>query len=131
MSRKAQFFILSAIFIVSLAFYLSQWIEPGTIIDVSEVVIGDEVFIFNNLVEKAQRVVRISKTLEELRYNLDEYANFVESFALARGYDFYFLHDVLQPPQAPGPPTALAFICLRLTTPRLKLETTQFLKWPS
>ncbi|MGC8812417.1 MAG: hypothetical protein ACP5O8_02410 [Candidatus Aenigmatarchaeota archaeon] len=52
---------------------------PQTLVDTSSSVLN-EPFIFDNVVEKAEETVKISKNCKELFYNLDEYKNFVESF---------------------------------------------------
>jgi hypothetical protein len=89
-SRKAQFFILSAFVIVTVIYFISRWIEPYTVIDTSSVVLMEEPFIFNNIKEKAFVAVNESKSCEDLKYNLEEYKYFVESYALAKGYNLDF-----------------------------------------
>ncbi|MEM5794062.1 MAG: hypothetical protein QXS48_02595 [Candidatus Aenigmatarchaeota archaeon] len=78
-SRKAEFFVVSTVAIVSIIFVLSKHMGPQTLVDTSSAVLN-EPFIFDNIVEKAIETVKISKNCEDLRYNLDEYKNFVESF---------------------------------------------------
>lgn len=78
-SRKAQFFVVSTVAIVSIFFILSKYMGPQTLVDTSSAVLN-EPFIFDNVVEKASKTVEISENCEELYYNLDEYKNFVESF---------------------------------------------------
>jgi len=91
-SRKAQFFILSAVAIVTIIFFVSRWLEPYTIVDTSSIALKDEFYIFDNIVEKIKETVRTSKDCEELKYNLDEYKNFVDNFAAEKNYkmDFYY-----------------------------------------
>ena len=89
-SKKAQFFLLSAFAIVTIAFFVSKWIEPYTIIDTSSVVLRDEAFIFNNIKEKAVTVINGSKNCEDLFYNLEEYKNFVEDYASKKNYKLDF-----------------------------------------
>lgn len=84
-SRKAQFFVLSAFAIVAVVFLISRWVEPYTIIDTSSVVLGEEEFIFNNIVEKLIYTVTSSVSCEELKFNLEEYKNFVKEYALSKG----------------------------------------------
>lgn len=83
-SRKAQFFVLSAFAIVTTIFFLSQWIEPYTITDTSSIASMEEPFIFNNIVEKARISFVTSKDCDELFYNMDEYKNFVNSYARSK-----------------------------------------------
>ncbi|MEM5882849.1 MAG: hypothetical protein QXQ77_01235 [Candidatus Aenigmatarchaeota archaeon] len=78
-SRKAEFFVVSSVAIISIIFVLSKYIGPQTLLDTSSAVLN-EPFIFDNIVEKAIETVKISKNCENLMYNLDEYKNFVESF---------------------------------------------------
>jgi len=86
-SRKAQFFVLSAFAIVTVVFFLSQWIEPYTIIDTSSAALREDFFIFNNIKEKAVETVKGSKDCEDLRYNLGEYKSFTENFASMKNLD--------------------------------------------
>ncbi|MEM5773320.1 MAG: hypothetical protein QXL86_03835, partial [Candidatus Aenigmatarchaeota archaeon] len=83
-SKKAQFFILSAVAIVTTIFLVSQWVEPYTIVDTSSILMKEEFFIFNNIVEKANETVGLSKDCEELNFNLEEYKIFVEKFASSK-----------------------------------------------
>jgi hypothetical protein len=81
-SRKAQFFILSVFAIVTILYFLSRWLEPSTVIDTSSVALRDEPFIFDNIKEKASYVVNSSKNCEELNFNLQEYKQVAEDYAL-------------------------------------------------
>ncbi|MCS7105998.1 MAG: hypothetical protein NZ942_01645 [Candidatus Aenigmarchaeota archaeon] len=78
-SRKAEFFVVSTVAIVSIIFVLSKYMGPQSLTDTSSAVLN-EPFIFDNIVEKAKQTVKISKNCLDLTYNLDEYKNFVESF---------------------------------------------------
>jgi hypothetical protein len=130
-SRKAQFFILSAFAMVSLAFFISRWMEPHTIIDVSELVMHEEPFLLNNLVEKAIQTVRESRSYEELRYNLEEYKQFVTRYVAGKGYHFNFTYEIMPSPGPPGqPPIATAMICMRLSSPTMSLSATRVIGWP-
>lgn len=77
-SRKAEFFVVSTVAIVSIIFALSKHMGPQTLVDTSSAVLN-EPFIFDNIVEKAIETVKISNC-SNIMYNLDEYKNFVESF---------------------------------------------------
>lgn len=55
--------------------------EPYTIIDTSSVAMVEEPFIFNNIVEKANETIYTSKSVDESRYNIQEYKSFVEQYA--------------------------------------------------
>jgi hypothetical protein len=89
-SRKAQFFLLSAFAIVTIAFFVSKWIEPYTIIDTSSVILNEETFLFNNIKEKSEEVIKGGKSCEELKYNLEEYKNFVEDYTSKKNYKLDF-----------------------------------------
>lgn len=85
-SRKAQFFILSAVVIIMFAFLISQMVEPASIPDTSSIAIMDESFIFNNIVEKARETVEKSKDCEDLKFSLEEYKTFAEEFVQSKNY---------------------------------------------
>ena len=78
-SSKAEFFILTAFAIVTILYFVSKWVQPTTIIDTSRVASRTDLYIFNNIVEKANKTVAISKNCEDLTYNLEEFKDFVES----------------------------------------------------
>jgi hypothetical protein len=80
-SRKAQFYILSAVAIIAILYFLSRWMEPSSITDTSSIALIEEPFIFDNIKEKAVETVQKS-SCDDLRYNLEEYKNFVESYGL-------------------------------------------------
>lgn len=81
-SRKAQFYVLSAVAIIGILYFLSRWMEPSSITDTSSIVLMDEPFIFDNIKEKAVETVQKSKSCDEMKYNLEEYKNFVENYGL-------------------------------------------------
>jgi len=129
--KKAQFFILSAFAIVAMLYLISRWIEPFTIVDTSQVALMDEIFIFNNIKEKTATVIKDSKTCEDLNYNLQEYKDFVESYALSKGYRISFAY-LLTPciPNVPFPVYA-AQINLTLQSPRATLNSQFSYSWPA
>jgi len=94
-SRKAQFFILSAFVIVSLLLLVSRWLEPISIIDTSSATLSEEPFIFNNVKEKAVETVITSNTCEELRFNLEEYKNFIQGFSIAKNIKLSLEYEVV------------------------------------
>lgn len=101
-SRKAQFFILSAFAIVSIIYFISQWMEPYTIVDTSSVVLMEEPFIFNNIKEKAMETANISENCEDLEFNLEEYKNFVEEYTLGKNLAMFFDYDIDCNPTIPA-----------------------------
>ncbi|MBI4009928.1 MAG: hypothetical protein HY361_01910 [Candidatus Aenigmarchaeota archaeon] len=94
-SRKAQFFILSAFVIVSLLLLVSRWLEPLSIIDTSSATLSEEPFIFNNVKEKAVETVITSNTCGELRFNLEEYKNFIQEFSIAKNIKLSLEYEVV------------------------------------
>jgi hypothetical protein len=93
---KAQFFILSAIVIVGIVYFVSKWSEPYTILDTSSAATAEELFIFNNIKSKIIETARISKSCEELSYNLDEYESFVGDYLLSKN-KLYISHKFESP----------------------------------
>jgi len=83
-SKKAQFFVLSAFAIITTLFFLSQWIEPSNIIDTSSVAFQEEFFVFNNIKEKAEEVVKTSGDCNNLKFNLEEFKQFAEDYAFMK-----------------------------------------------
>jgi hypothetical protein len=127
---KAQFFILSAFAIVSMLYLISRWMQPSGIIDTSQVALMEEFFVFNNVKEKAIQVVNESKSCEELKYNLDEYKNFVELYALEKGKLFLFwkLSSPCELPDGKEIPTVVVFD-LNLSTPQIKIGSSFHETW--
>ncbi len=80
-SKKAQFYIVTAVFIVIVMYQISSWINSMRISKSSYVLLEDEFEIFDNIKEKSIKTVNIS-SCEELKWNLDEYKYFVEKFGL-------------------------------------------------
>jgi len=88
-NKKAEFFILTSVVIISVFYALSKYINPYAFIDTSKAVDGGEIFFFNNVKEKAIKTVEISAP-SELEDNLEEYKNFVETVAGKKGYTLSF-----------------------------------------
>jgi hypothetical protein len=118
-SRKAQFFVLSAFAIVTVVFFISRWIEPYTIIDTSSVILAEEPFIFNNIAEKANETIYISKNPNELRFNIEEYKQFVEEYALRKNLKITFDISGLN---FGNPTTGSIFI--QISSPRMTINRT-------
>ncbi len=121
---KAQFFILSAFVIVSVLFVIGGWIEPLTIPDTSQVALREEPFIFNNVKEKAMLVVIESKSCEELKYNLGEYKNFVELYAIRKGKLILF-YEFESPCELPNGEEIPAVVDFNLTfsSPQIQINS--------
>lgn len=87
---KAQFFVLSGFVMITMLFVLSQFVQPADVFDTSSVVLIDEPFIFNNIKEKAESVVKVSADCADLSSNLGEYRAFVEDYARQRNINLVF-----------------------------------------
>lgn len=118
-SKKAQFFVLSAFAIVSIIYFVSRWMEPYTIIDTSSAVSVEEPFIFNNIVEKANETIYISKSSDDLQYNIQEYKNFVQDYASSKNLQIIFDTSKLNA----GNPTS-GSIFIQLSSPRMTINKT-------
>lgn len=116
-SKKGQFFVLSAFVIVSILYFVSRWMEPYTIIDTSQVVLIEEPFVFNNIKEKVEYAILGSKSCGELKYNLEEYKIFVESYAMEKGYDVDLNYSIANCPEemVPAPPESPTVVVFNLT----------------
>lgn len=93
-SRKAEFFIISAVVIIMFAFLVSRMTEPANIPDTSSVAIMEEPFIFNNIVEKARETVEKAKNCYELKFDLEEFKLFAEDFVQRKGYSLLFNYTI-------------------------------------
>lgn len=128
-SRKAQFYILSGFVIVGILYSVGRWIEPPTIIDTSTVALLEEPFIFNNLKEKALLTTNAAKSCEELRYNLDEYKNFVTNYVTSKNLNLNLNYSMS--PCFPEPPLFPVVIQVRmqLLSPRANLWSNFTMNW--
>ena len=100
-SRKAQFFIISAVTVVTLIFFISQWIQPSAILDTSAVALHEETFILSNVKEKTIVTVQTAKTCDDLIFNLDEFKNFVVQYAARKGMTLTFTYTISPCSQVP------------------------------
>ena len=127
--QKAQFFILSALIIVSLAYMVSRWIEPLEIVDTSSVALAEEPFIFNNIKEKAVYAVSGSKSCEDLAYNILEYKRFVEGYTLGKNLKLSLTYSY-PPCIDPTIPIPITFQ-LSLSSSQMDLSSDFTTFWPS
>jgi hypothetical protein len=127
-SRKAQFFILSAVTIVSVLYFVSRWVEPFSIIDTSQSAMLEEPFLFNNIKEKAIETVNSSKSCRELRYNLEEFKNFVEGYTKTKNlivFSYQFPAPCIENPPSP----AVVEFNISLFSPKTKINDVFWLGW--
>lgn len=92
-SRKAEFFVLTAVVIIGVFYSLSKYVNPYAFVDTSRAVEGSEEFLFDNIKEKAIETVKISAP-SELNDSLKSYKSAVEKLASDRGYNLVFYYDV-------------------------------------
>ena len=127
--RKAQFFFLSAFTIVTILYFISQWISPYSIPDTSTVAMMEEPYIFNNVKEKAVFAVNGTKSCEDLRYNLEEYKYFVERYAFEKNIKLDFNYVISpcfsEPPLFP----VVVNINMQLRSPSLDLGSNFTMGW--
>jgi len=124
-SRKGQFFILSAVTIVTILFFVSRWIEPIKLTDTSSLALADEGFTFDNIKDKAANAVKGSGNCNDLNYNVQEYKRFVERYALDKNYKIVFDYSI---PSCTT--TATVNFHIKLHSERADAESTFFVNWP-
>lgn len=93
LSNKAQFFILSSVMIVGVFFTLSKYINQYSFIDTSEAAEGAEIFMFDNIKDKAIKTVQISN-LGNIQGRLETYKSFSEKIVADRGYTLVFNYTI-------------------------------------
>ena len=130
--KKAQFFVLSAFSIVAILFILSSWVQPYTVIDTSSIVLMQEPFVFNNVKEKAIQTVQLSKNCDDLRYNIDEYSNFVNQYSVEKNLNLKFNYS-LSPcyDSVPNPVAVIVNMEIKTSTVDLASNFTMFWVPPS
>jgi hypothetical protein len=74
-SKKAQFYIISVVSIITILSTIGRSITTYSIIDTSEPALRNDFFIFNNIVEKTLETLNASRSCEELEFNLEEFKN--------------------------------------------------------
>ncbi|MBI2545105.1 MAG: hypothetical protein HYW22_00700 [Candidatus Aenigmarchaeota archaeon] len=124
-SRKGQFFILSAVAVVTILFFVSRWIEPLRVTDTSSVVLSDEAYVFDNINEKTTNAVKGSENCDELDFNVQEYKNFVERYGLDRGYKITLDYSI---PSCTA--TATVIFHLKLHSDKVDAASDFSIVWP-
>lgn len=126
--RKGQFFVLTAVAIVTILFFVSRWTGPSTQVDTSYIVASEELFTFDNIKEKVSAVVKNSKNCDDINYNLQEYKNFIDSFARDKNYKISF--DYILTPSCEQFESAVAEFTLRITSEKVDAKGTFSITWP-
>ncbi|MEM5801144.1 MAG: hypothetical protein QW350_01345 [Candidatus Aenigmatarchaeota archaeon] len=95
LSNKAQFFILTAVVFAGLFYTLSKYITPYSFIDTSKYAYYQEIFIFNNIKEKAIKTVEITQknNPDDLFNNLKAFRDYSQKVARDNGYILFFEFD--------------------------------------
>lgn len=124
-SSKGQFFIVSAVSIVIILFFIGRWLEPSTVPDTSSIALTEELFTFDNVKEKATAVVKGSESCEELDYNLQEYKNFLNDFAREKNYQIGFVYSI-----EPCSSSAIARVNLTLVSEKVNAKSNFSIQWP-
>ncbi len=130
LNRKAQFFVLTVFAIISSFYLLSKWIEPGTVIDTSSIVLAEEPFVFANIVEMARKTVVISESCEGLVNNIEEFVYFAKKFTVEKGQLLisYELESPCRLPNGQQVPTVVDFN-ITLTSPRMTINSNFYETW--
>jgi len=92
-SCKGQFFIITVVGIIIILYAMSRIFSPYTIPDLSEAVMHNEVFFFNNVKEKLIKTIEISEC-EELNNNIEEFKNFTYTIATENGYKLRIFYNI-------------------------------------
>ena len=100
-SRKAQFYIISVVGIVTILYAMGKSLTSSMIIDTSEIAMRNDYFFFNNMVEKTLETLNASKSCEDLRFNLEEFKNiatraFAPNFRVEYNYRIISCNETLR-----------------------------------
>jgi len=95
LSNKAQFFVLTAVVFAGFFYTISKYLTPYSFIDTSKYANSEEIFLFNNIKEKAIKTVKITQKNDpnNLVSNLITFRNYAQSVARDNGYILYFEFD--------------------------------------
>ncbi len=125
--RKGQFFILSAVAIVTILFFVSRWVEPLTQADTSSIAQMEEFFTFDNIKEKTTTVVKNSDDCIDLNYNLQEYKSFIDNFAREKNYKISLTYSTTPCDPELG---AVTEFTLRIISNKVDARGTFSVEWP-
>jgi hypothetical protein len=93
-SRKAQFYILSVVGIVTIFYAIGKSLTTNIIIDTSDVALRNDYFVFNNIVEKTLKTLDASKSCEDLRFNLEEFKS-ITTKAFAPAFRIEYSYSII------------------------------------
>lgn len=123
--RKGQFFVLTAVAVVTILFFVGRWVDTLTQVDTSSIVLSEELFTFDNIQEKTATVIKSSENCEELDYNLQEYKNFIREFARDKNYKISFEYSL-----SSCGATATVKIDLVIISEKVNAQKTFIVEWP-
>lgn len=92
--RKGQFFILTAIAIVTVLFFIGRWMQPLAQADTSSIVSQEEFSTFDNIKGKVANVAKGSDNCDDLNYNLQDFKEFLKNFAAEKNYRISFNYKI-------------------------------------
>jgi hypothetical protein len=104
---------------ITIMFVVSTFIQPSNVFDTSSAVLMDEAFVFTNIREKTESVVKLSDSCADLDSNLGEYKQFIQSFIGQRNARLDFDYRIVQP--CVDNILATDFY-IRLTSPRASID---------
>ncbi len=95
LSNKAQFFVLTAVVFAGFFYTISKYLNPYSFVDTSTYANSPEIFLFNNIKEKAIKTVRITQqnNPDDLVNNLIAFRDYAQKVARDNGYILFFEFD--------------------------------------
>ena len=95
LSNKAQFFVLTAVVFAGFFYTLSRYLTPYSFVDTSQGANSPEIFLFNNIKEKAIKTVMITQqnNPDDLVPNLLKFRSYAQNISRDNGYILFFDFD--------------------------------------
>lgn len=125
-NKKAQFFVLSAIIIVTAAYSLSRIYFTKKL--PLENLVSDELFIIQNLDRFYNRTANISKDCLEFKYNIEDASLFLEEKLEEMGYS---TNITTKPEMICVGGKSKMLIDFKLKSSRLEVEKNIEVSWPT
>lgn len=125
-SSKAQFFVLSAIIIVTAAYSLSRayFMKKLPV----ENLVSDELFIVQNLNIIYNRTANVSKDCLMFKYNVEEVSQFLQNELEKMGYD---VNITTIPVRICSSGQSEMIVDFKLRSSLLEIEKNMTVRWPS
>ncbi|MCD6482665.1 MAG: hypothetical protein J7K83_00115 [Candidatus Aenigmarchaeota archaeon] len=125
-SSKAQFFVLSAIIIVTAAYSLSRAYFMKKL--PAENLVSDELFIVQNLNIIYNRTANISKDCLMFKYNVEDVSQFLQNELEKMGYD---VNITTTPVRICASGQSEMIVDFKLRSSLLEVEKNITVRWPS